>query len=267
MNRNFNIKLVLLAATIAMMVAGSALAEVNLRWSPGDTITLAPGDTSRLSIHIDDVINFRTIEVTVQYDTTVITSLGGDSGALYANSGYFVFDGFEEEPGSWHAYAVIMGAGEYLTGPGELLYWDFKGLAEGQSPITSVQVVLYDEVSPPVQIPDVMLDNATVIVHDPLSATMDTPAANGFLQVAPNPFNPRARISFDLARDSFARLSVFDMRGRQVAVLYDGLATTGALAVDWNGTDDAGRTQPGGVYLFQLETNAGIARAKGILVK
>ena len=271
MNCNISIKKFLpLTVAIILMAASTAQAEVSLSWSPADTAHVAPGGTGRLSIHLDEAINIRTVEVTVTYDTLVVTSLGGGSGALYTDSGYFVFDGFEEEPGSWHGYAIIMGAGEYLTGPGALLFWDFEGLADGTSPVVTVEALLYDEASPPNLIPDVMLDNATIIVHDPLTSVQDVPDFSGMgnrLMVAPNPFNPRTRISFDVPREMQARLSVFDMRGRQIAVLHDGPIPAGTLARDWNGTDDQGRSQPGGVYLFRLETPEGTAWAKGNLVK
>ncbi len=256
----------ILLAAILLMVAGSVMAEVNLRWDFGDTLTIGPGETSRLAVLIDDAINFRTIEVTVEYDTTIVRSLGGGTGSLFTDSGFFIFDGFEEEPGSWHGFAIVMGAGDFVTGPGELLFWEIEGLANGSSPIISIEILLYDEASPPVIIPDVFLDDGTIIVYDPLSATSETPPAKRTMKVAPNPFNPRTRVSFDLEQDSHARLTVFDMRGRQIAQLYDGPAGE-MLTVDWDGTDTAGRSQPGGVYFFQLETNTGIARCKGLLVK
>jgi len=268
MNRNISKKhIVLLVAAIVMMVATAATAEVRLNWSPSDTTTVAPGGNARISIHLDEVINFRTVEVTVTYDTTVVKSLGGGPGSLFSESGYFVFDGFEEEPGSWHGFAIIMGAGEFLTGPGEVLVWDIEGFAEGVSPIISVEAILYDEASPPNLIADVVLDTATVIVHDVLSAVQDVPSAGARLTLAPNPFNPRTRISFDVPKETSARLAVFDMRGRQISVLYDGIAAVGTLSTDWNGTDSQGKIQPGGVYLFQLKTDQGTAWAKGILVK
>ncbi len=255
------------AAAILMMAAGSSFAQVELRWSPTDTTIVPPGGSARLSIHLDEALDFRTIEVTVTYDSLVVSSLGGGPGDLFSSSGLNVFDDFEEEPGSWHGFAIIMDGSAYLTGPGELLYWDIQGLQEGISPVITIDTVLYDEASPPSQIPDVLLDNALIIVQDPISAVQEIPLNPSRLQLAPNPFNPGTRISFDVDQAAQARLSVFDMRGHQLAVLFQGSTTVGTLAIDWNGTDAAGRAQPGGVYLFQLETPTGTARAKGILVK
>lgn len=252
---------------LTLLVPSPTKAQVDLSWTPSDTTTVAPGGTARLSIHLDDSINFRTIEVTATYDTNIILSLGGGPGALYAESGFYIFDGFEETPGTWHGYAIVMGAEDFLTGPGEVLFWDIEGLAEGTAPVIVVEARLYDELSPPNPIPDVALSTATVIVDGPLSAVQNIPNALPQLVVTPNPFNPQTRISFDLSAEAQVRLSVFDARGRLIAVLHDGPASVGTLTKDWNGTDSQGRAQPGGVYLFQLETPDRAALAKGILVK
>lgn len=254
-------------AAVLMTAAGGASAQVELFWSPDDTVMVAPGDTTRLAIRISDVLNFRTAEITVQYDTTVVRSLGGGSGTLFTESGIFVVDGFEEEPGSWHGFAVLMGAGEHLTGPGELLYWEVEGLVDGVCPVTSVEVLLYDEASPPNLIPEVSLDNATILVQDPLSYICPSAAVANKLQVSPNPFNPKTRISFEVLEDTWTRLSVFDLRGRQVAVLQDGPTAAGTFSTFWNGTDDSGRSQPGGMYVFRLDSSGGTVLSKGILVK
>jgi hypothetical protein len=256
-----------LIAACLLLGAGAATAGIDLRWSPGDTTVVSVNATRRLSIHLDEAVRFRTIEVSVTYDTTVIRSLGGGPGALFADSEYFVFDGFEERPNGWHGFAVVMGAGDYLTGPGELLTWDIAGVSEGTTVINSVAVHLYDEASPPNLIQDVVLGEATIIVQSPASVAGELPAVAGVVRVAPNPFNPRTRISCDVAQDTRARLSVFDVRGRRVARLHDGLAAAGTFSVDWDGTDDHGVQQPSGIYLFQLVTDYGTAQASGFLAK
>ncbi len=254
-------------ATALLLWAPLAMAQIELRWSPGDTAAIAPLATNRLAIHIDDSINFRTIEITVHFDTTVVKSLGGGSGSLYSESGYFVFDGFEEEPGSWHGFAIIMGAEEYLTGPGELLFWDFEGLTDGICPVVSVETLLYDEASPPNLIPNIILHEATIIVGDPLSSVGDNPLPSIPLRLAPNPFNPRTRISFKVERETPACLTVFDLRGHQIVNLFQGTVPEGSLSVDWDGLDGTGRKQPDGVYLFQLITKSKITWAKGLMLK
>jgi len=56
------------------------------------------------------------------------------------------------------------------------------------------------------------------------------------------------------------RLAVYDLRGRRVRDLLEGVrAGGGHYAVPWDGRDDRGRPLPSGVYLYRL--TAGRANA------
>ncbi len=68
----------------------------------------------------------------------------------------------------------------------------------------------------------------------------------------PNPFNPSTTIEFRLDRTQRARLAVYDVLGREVAVLVDGTQTAGSYRVTFDG---AGLTS--GTYLYVLETASG----------
>jgi len=258
--------LIKLAVTTAVaMTAGTALAEVNLRWAPADT-SVALGDSLRMSVFLDEPVDIRTIEVTVSYDSTIIASLGGGPGTLFADSGHFIWSEFEDsEAGQWHGFAIVMGAGLHLTGPGELLHWRALGVDFGTTGINTIEVRLF---APDASlIADVYLADTTVTVHDPISGIDELPSRDPELRLQPNPFNPRTLAVFTLEQDSHARLTVFDARGRRVARLYDAPAAAGSLQVAWNGKDDRGLAQPGGVYFFHLETRATTVRTKGVLLK
>ncbi len=64
----------------------------------------------------------------------------------------------------------------------------------------------------------------------------------------PNPFNPTTQISFALQQAETVRLTVFDVLGREVAVLLDGPLPAGTHEA----TFDAAQL-PNGVYVYQLE--------------
>jgi hypothetical protein len=51
----------------------------------------------------------------------------------------------------------------------------------------------------------------------------------------PNPFNPQTNISFELSQSSHVWLSIYDLLGRQVAILFDGYRHAGPGSVTWNG--------------------------------
>lgn len=81
------------------------------------------------------------------------------------------------------------------------------------------------------------------------------------LRAEPNPFNPTVNLEVSLPRAGPARLGVYDLRGRLVATLVDGVLEAGVLDVAWHGRDDAGRAMPSGIYLLRLEV-AGEAPAE-----
>jgi hypothetical protein len=63
----------------------------------------------------------------------------------------------------------------------------------------------------------------------------------------PNPFNPRTTIAYALPREGRVQLKVFDVRGRQVAVLVDGVQPAGEHRVVF-----APDGLASGVYLYRL---------------
>ncbi len=75
------------------------------------------------------------------------------------------------------------------------------------------------------------------------------PTAFRLDQNYPNPFNPETEISFTVAGDGPVRLSVFDLLGREIAVLFDGEASVGFMyrvKFEAHGLSS-------GVYLYRLQ--------------
>ena len=63
----------------------------------------------------------------------------------------------------------------------------------------------------------------------------------------PNPFNPTTTITFDLAKQEQVRLEVFDLLGRKVATVVDGMKTAGSHQVRFDATNLSS-----GMYLYRL---------------
>ena len=256
----------ILAVLACVGLATAAQAQVNLRFAPADT-TLAVGEACRMSIVIDEPVAIRTVDVTVTYDAAVVQSQTGGAGALYTNSGIFTFQGFEQPAvGQWHGYAVLMGAGLSIHGPGELYYWDFTALANGSTPITSVEVYL--STTDGSWFSSVLLPSGVVKVGPQTSQVGgQLPMRSSGLSVWPNPFNPRTEIKGVLPEPGWATVEVFDARGFRVALLFEGEVAAGPLAVSWDGRDDDGRGAPGGAYVFVVTGPRFRAAAKGVLLK
>ena len=83
----------------------------------------------------------------------------------------------------------------------------------------------------------------------------------------PNPFNPTTTIQYDLPEDSRIRLTVYDIQGREVSVISDGVQPAGFRSVIWNGKDAHGIPASAGMYFLRLDTPSFHDTRKMILLK
>src|SRR5690606_23738549 len=83
-------------------------------------------------------------------------------------------------------------------------------------------------------------------------AAPELPSSAALAQNYPNPFNPSTSIPFTLDRAQRVRLAVYDVLGREVAVLVDGVQPAGTHRAAF---DAAGLAS--GVYVYRLRTGAG----------
>jgi flagellar hook assembly protein FlgD len=63
------------------------------------------------------------------------------------------------------------------------------------------------------------------------------------------------------------RLRVFDIRGRMVRGLIEGIRKPGQHVTEWNGCDELGRVMPSGVYFCQLESGELVSTKRTVLVR
>jgi len=74
----------------------------------------------------------------------------------------------------------------------------------------------------------------------------------------PNPFNPRTTIRYRLADPAAALITIYDSRGRTVAVLNQGEQGAGEHTVVWQGVDSTDRPVASGVYFYRLAVQAAL---------
>jgi hypothetical protein len=115
---------------------------------------------------------------------------------------------------------------------------------------------------------DYILRNLLDEPYDPGAGIDDT--AKGpisLAQNAPNPFSSSTRISFSLPVAGAARMSIYDVRGREVARVVDEKLGAGRHDVAWNGRDKAGRTVAPGVYWYSLSANGKALTRRMVVLK
>jgi hypothetical protein len=91
----------------------------------------------------------------------------------------------------------------------------------------------------------------------PYAEPVSAPAPRAFpaslaLSASPNPAHTSTTLEFRAAAGDPVALDVFDVRGRRVARLFEGVATGGAQRVAW-----ADRGVPSGIYLARLRSGSG----------
>ena len=95
----------------------------------------------------------------------------------------------------------------------------------------------------------------------------DVPDRFTLSQNYPNPFNPETTISYDAARTSTVRLSVYSLSGQLIRALVDEEHPAGTYSVTWDGKDDLGRDVASGVYLCRMEAGDHGAMRKMLLIR
>ncbi|MGE5499363.1 MAG: glycoside hydrolase family 2 TIM barrel-domain containing protein, partial [Syntrophothermus sp.] len=78
----------------------------------------------------------------------------------------------------------------------------------------------------------------------------------------PNPFNPETKIGYSVPEYNHVKLSVYNVLGKEVAVLVNEMKPAGSYKADFSG-----RSLPSGVYLYRLETGKFSQTRKMTLIK
>ena len=94
-----------------------------------------------------------------------------------------------------------------------------------------------------------------------------TPADYKLYQNYPNPFNPVTTISYDIIKDGYVELSIYNSSGKLVNELIDGYKTSGRKLITWNGTDQNQNVLPSGLYIYTIKIGGFTSTRKMILIK
>ena len=108
------------------------------------------------------------------------------------------------------------------------------------------------------------IDNGGVYKYSQeTEVTIEVPKVFTLNQNYPNPFNPSTKISFSVAQTEYTKLSVYNLLGKQVAVLFDGLAEGNKeFIVTFDGSLFAS-----GVYFYKMQTPTRTDVRRMILMK
>jgi subtilisin family serine protease len=85
--------------------------------------------------------------------------------------------------------------------------------------------------------------------------------------VRPNPFTPVALVSYEVAQRESVRLEVYDVTGRLVRTLVDGVVDVGMQRVVFDGRGEGGQNLASGTYFLRIEAGGRSAVQKVSLVR
>lgn len=93
----------------------------------------------------------------------------------------------------------------------------------------------------------------------------EIPGGFTLMQNYPNPFNPETRIQYQNPQSSHITLEVFDILGRKVKTLVDGIKQPGIHSVIWDGTNDLNNQVASGVYFYTLKADNRFAKSQKMI--
>ena len=78
---------------------------------------------------------------------------------------------------------------------------------------------------------------------------------NNFMlyQNYPNPFNPLTTLRYDLPKNAFVRINIYDILGNIVCNLVNKNQESGYKSVQWNATNNQGEAMPAGLYFYSIK--------------
>lgn len=90
----------------------------------------------------------------------------------------------------------------------------------------------------------------------------EIPEKYNLSQNYPNPFNPVTRIKFSIPKQSFVKITVYDIIGKEINVLADDFLQAGTYETEFDAS-----SLPSGVYFYSISTKDFIETKKMVLIK
>lgn len=142
--------------------------------------------------------------------------------------------------------------------------WTGNGLLEGMLRLRGVQLRRGPgggAATGRIYVDQLQLAKKVGVVAVPLTVTV-LPVRFELYQNFPNPFNPETVVSFQLSAVSDVRLVVYDLLGREVAMLVNERKTAGRYDVKFDGS-----RLSSGVYIYRLTAGNSVETRKMVLTK
>ena len=197
----------------------------------------AVGQTFAVALEMEGTGDVQGLSAQLDWDPAVVEPVGVDEGELIARQG---LPGVVLSPGPGGVDAAMLGVGGGIAGSGTLAKVTFRVKAAGDPAIRIGAVDARDA------------QNRTLGLSTSGGAG-SLPGRTALRMAFPNPFDQNMTIALALSHQGPASVGVFDVAGRKVRSLLQGVQPAGERLVTWDGRDDSGARLGAGVYMLRLD--------------
>ncbi len=220
-----------------------------------DTIDPLPGDLVSIDAQVQGAIRLSAAMVRLTYDPAELELVGVEKGEFLArDDGNVLLTTVRQEGTCEMCLGRLQPKIPGISGSGRLGRMTFRVLAPLTRPITCG----YD-------LRDWRNHVAARGYRHQSLVGGEGPAQVHLHPSFPNPAGPAANIVFTLPDRRDVQLAIFDITGRRLRTLVEGLHDAGMHTVRWNGQDQLGRPVGSGVYFYQLRAG-GVTQSRKLLL-
>ena len=212
-----------------------AAAANALRVAP--VVVPAVGQTFDVALEMEGAGDVQGLSAQLDWDPAVVEAVAVSEGELMGRQGRL---GVVLSPGPGGVDAAMLGVGGGIAGSGTLAKVTFRVKGEGDPAIRIGAVDARDA------------QNRTLGLSTS-GGTGTLPGRTALRMAFPNPFDQNMTIALSLRATGPASVGVFDVAGRKVRSLVQGVQPAGERLVTWDGRDDSGSRLGAGVYMLRLD--------------
>ncbi len=223
------------------------------------------GDLWHLDLSVTDVSNLAGFQAGVEYPSAEATFIGatgevvqGESPLLNRNGGATpIFVVQDSDPDRVRVATAIQDASEGLApeGAGYLCRLSFWGPGMEATSVLAVSLMDHEK----------RINTHTEILLATLHAA--TVLRPHLYRSYPNPCRTSAAISFEIPDRTRVTLRIFDLTGRLVRTLIDGVYDAGVHGALWDGQTDSGVDVSSGMYFYRMKADAYTSARKLLVLR
>ena len=195
------------------------------------------GQTFDVALEMEGAGDVQGLSAQLDWDPAVVEAVAVSEGELMGRQGRL---GVVLSPGPGGIDAAMLGVGGGIAGSGTLAKVTFRVKGEGDPAIRIGAVDARDA------------QNRTLGLSTS-GGTGTLPGRTALRMAFPNPFGQNMTIALSLRATGPASVGVFDVAGRKVRSLVQGVQPAGERLVTWDGRDDSGSRLGAGVYMLRLD--------------